>query len=85
MAVLGILNSGTSKSPDLIHLLRLLTLEACRHNFVFSAAHTPGRDNSAANALSRFRLQDFRRLALHADPLPLVIPPILVSRLVPPA
>ena len=85
MAVVGILNSGTSKSPDLMHLLRLLTLEACRHNFIFSAAHTPGRDNSAADALSRFRLQDFRRLAPHTDPLPLVIPPTLLSRLVPPA
>ena len=52
MAVVSVLNSGTSESADLMHLLRLLTLEACRHNFVFSADHTPGRDNSAADALS---------------------------------
>ena len=58
MAVVSVLNSGTSKSPDVMHLLRLLTLEVCCHNFVFSAAHTPGRDNSAADALSRLRLQE---------------------------
>jgi hypothetical protein len=40
--VLCVLNSGTSRSPDVMHLLRLLTLAACRHNFVFSAAHPPG-------------------------------------------
>ena len=73
------------KSPDVMHLLRLLTLEACRHNFVFSAAHSPGRDNSAADALSRLRLQEFRRLAPHADHVPRQIPPSLLSLLVPPA
>ena len=78
-------NSSSSKSPDVMHLLRLLTLEACRHNFVFSAAHTPGRDNSAADTLSRLRLQEFRRLAPHADQVPRPIPPSLLSLLVPPA
>ena len=85
MAVVSVLNSGTSKSPDVMHLLRLLTLEACRHNFVCSAAHTPGRDNSAADALSRLRLQEFRRLAPHADHVPRQIPLSLLSLLVPPA
>ena len=85
MAIVNVLNSGTSKSHDIMHLLRLLTLEACRHNFVFLAAHTPGRDNFAADALSRLRLQEFRRVAPHSDLLPLPIPPSLLSRLVPPA
>ena len=74
-----------ASDSDVMHLLRLLTLEACRHNFVFSAAHTPGRDNSAADALSRLRLQEFRRLAPHADQFPRQIPPSLLSLLVPPA
>ena len=85
LAIVNVLNSGTSKSHDIMHLLRLLTLEACRHNFVFLAAHIPGRDNSAADALSRLRLQEFRRVAPHSDLLPLPIPPSLLSRLVPPA
>ena len=85
IAVVSVLNSGTSKSPDVMHLLRLPTLEACRHNFVFSAAYTPGRDNSAADALSRLRLQEFRRLAPHANQLSRPIPPSLLSPLVPPA
>ena len=49
MAVVTVLNSSTSKSPDVMHLLRLLTLEACRKNFIFLAAHTPGRENYAAD------------------------------------
>ena len=57
IAVVRVLNSGSSKSPDVIDLLRILTLKACRHNFVFLAAHTPGRDNFAAQALSRLRLK----------------------------
>ena len=84
-AVVDILNAGTSKSSDVMHLLRLLTLAACRHNFVFSASHTPGRVNVAADALSRLRLQDFRRLVPEANPLPRLIPPALLGQLVPPS
>ena len=67
------------------HLNVSMTLEACRHSFVFSAAHTPGRDDAIADAPFRFRLQEFRRLAPNADSLPLPIPPTLLSHLVPPA
>ena len=84
-AVVDILNAGTSKSSDVKHLLRLLTLAACRHNFVFSASHIPGRVNVAADALSRLRLQDFRRLVPEANPLPRLIPPALLGQLVPPS
>jgi hypothetical protein len=41
MAIVNVLNSGTSKSHDIMHLLRLLTLEACRHNFVFLGCPHP--------------------------------------------
>jgi hypothetical protein len=44
LGVAHILNVGASKSSDVMHLLRSLTL-ACRRNFVFSATHTPGRVN----------------------------------------
>ena len=57
---------------------------SCRHNFVFCILYTPGRDNSAADVLSRWRLQEFRLLAPYADQLPCPIPPTLLSLLVPP-
>ena len=34
-AVVAILNKGSSKFPDVMHLLRILTRVACRHSFVF--------------------------------------------------
>ena len=78
-SVADILNSRISKSPNIMHLF-----EACRHNLVFSAAHTSGRDKSAADFVSRLRLEEFRRLAPHADSLPLPILPSLLWHLVPP-
>ena len=84
LAVVQVLNTGTSKSPEVMHLLRSLTLVACRHNFVFTVIHTPGRVNVAADALSRLHLQEFRRLVPDSSPLPRPIPPTLLSQLIPP-
>ena len=74
MAIVSVLNYGSSKSHNVMHFLRILTREAYRHNFVFSAAHVAGRDNLAANALSRLRLQEFRHLAIYVDQLRQTIP-----------
>jgi hypothetical protein len=84
LAVVHILNASTSKLTDIMHLLCLLTLVACRHNFVFSATHTPGRVNLAADALSRLQLQEFRCIVPESNPLPRSIPSVLLSQLVPP-
>ena len=75
LAVVQVLNSGPSKSPEVMHLLRPVTLVACRHNFVFSAIHTPGRVNVAADALSRLHLQEFRYLVPDSSPVLRPIPP----------
>ena len=83
-AVVAVLNSGTSRSPDLMHLLRALTRVACLHSFSSSATHTPGRQNRAADALSRLDLQEFRRLVPHVDPQPQVVLESLLHHLVPP-
>ena len=66
-----------------MHLLRDLACAACTHYFSFTAKHTPGRSNNAADALSPFRLQDFHRIAPHAKPYPCTIPTALLNRLVP--
>ena len=73
-AVVHILTSRTSKVPCIMQLLRHLLSAAARHNFTFTAIHLPGIHNSIADALSRFRWQEFRRLAPEALPLPAPIP-----------
>ena len=73
-AVVYILNSRTSKIPELMRLLRHLLASAARFNFFFSSQHVPGIHNSVADALSRFHWQEFRRLAPEAHSLPVFIP-----------
>ena len=83
-SVVDALTAGTARSPPLIHLLRSLTRVACLNNFTFSARHNPGRSNSEADALSRFRFQEFHRLAPNMDREPSPIPHKLLVSLVPP-
>ena len=80
-AVVHILNTRTSKVPSLMQLLRSLLLSAARHSFSFSARHVPGVNNLIADALSRFRWQDFRQLVPDAQPHPTWIPPELLAAL----
>ena len=74
-AVVHILNTQTSKVLSLMQLLRSLLLSAARDSFSFSARHVPGVNNQIADALSRFRWQDFRQLVPDAQPHPTWIPP----------
>ena len=69
-AVVAILNSGSSQDQPIMHLVRRLTLVACRQHFSFSARHIPGHRNAAADALSRLHFPEFHRLLPSADPLP---------------
>ena len=80
-AVVAILNSGSSRDQPIMHLVRRLTLVACRQHFSFSARHIPGHRNSAADALSRLHFQEFHQLLPSADPLPTVLPPFLLHDL----
>lgn len=61
--------------------LRHLALVAARHSFAFTASHTPGKDNSIADALSRFDFQRFHHLAPHAAPGATLIPLTLLAQL----
>ena len=73
-AVVAIPSARTLECSVLMHLLRDLLLSAARQGFSFSAAHVPGVDNKVANAVSRFRLQGFRRLAPEAQAAPCTVP-----------
>ena len=54
MAVVNALRSGISKDPNMIVLLRSLSLSAARHSFALTASHRAGGDNCIADALSHF-------------------------------
>ena len=77
--VVSIINSGHSKAPRIMDLVRLLVLLSMKHNFFVRAQHVPGVSNAIADALSRFQVQRFRELAPHADPHPCTIPPSLLT------
>ena len=79
-----ILNTWTSKVPCFTRLLRSILLSAARYSFSFAAQHVPGVNNQLADALSRFRWQEFRRLAPEAQPFPTPIPPQLLADLTSP-
>lgn len=79
MAVVSMLHSGTSKDPNMMVLLRYLSLIAARHSFAFTASHMAGIDNSVADALSHFDFLHFNCLAPQAVPQ---ATPILPSLLV---
>lgn len=53
-------------SPPVLSLLRHLVLRCLQCNIWFWSRHIPGVQNSIADALSRFRWQEFRKLLLVA-------------------
>ena len=78
-SVVAIINSGPSKAPRIMDLLRFLTLIAMKHNFLVRARHVPGVSNDIADALSRFQEARFRAAAPMAERDPCTIPPSLLT------
>ena len=78
-SVVAIINSGHSKAPRIMDLLRSLTLISMKHNFFVRARHVPGVSNEIADALSRFQEERFRAAAPRANRDPCPIPPSLMT------
>ena len=55
-SVVSIINSGHSKVPRIMELVRKLVLLSMQHNFLVRARHVPGVSNEVADALSRFQM-----------------------------
>lgn len=72
-SVVDILQSGTSRAPTIMALVRYLSLLAACHSFSFTASPVMGKSNSIANSLSRFQFQHFCQLVPHADSIPIQI------------
>ena len=78
LAVVQALSSRLVRDPGLMHMLRCLFFEA-HFKFEHTARHIPGRDNTAADALSRNCLAEFFSLHPQAPQLPASIPLQLVG------
>ena len=65
---------GSTPTPKLMSIVRRLYLHAAISHFSISFKHIFSYHNAVADALSRFQMERFRRLAPHADKTPTPIP-----------
>ena len=72
-AVVAIIRSGTSKDRGVMHLMRCLFFFVAHYQLVLAPAHIPGKQNEAADHLSRDALSSFFQINPKAkrDPTPL--------------
>ena len=82
VAVVAIINSGRSKDDRAMHLMRCLTFFLAHHSTNIFAEHLPGKDNVAADALSRDSLPLFHQQVQWAARLPTQLPQELILALV---
>ena len=70
-------DTGSSKSPDLMSLIRKIYFLAAKLQFTISFKHIMGTFNPIADALSRFQVHRFQQLAPFADSIATTVPPIV--------
>lgn len=73
-ALVEILNKKSSKSKQVMQLVRPLILVAMLNNIHFKAFHIEGYKNSIADSISRKQWEKFWTLVPEADVNPLTIP-----------
>ena len=66
-SVVHILSTMTSKSDNIMVLVRAFTLQCLQHNLVIRGKHIEGRANTLTDSLSRLQVQKFLRLAPNAE------------------
>ena len=81
-AVVSIIRSGSSKDAVAMHLMRCSFFLTAFHQLVLVPQHLPGRENRAADCLSRDALHSFQRLVLNAHPQPTMLPIPLMHALI---
>ena len=78
VSVVAIINSGHSKAPRIMDLLRFLVLLSMKHNFYVRACHVPTIVNEIADALSQFQDTRYRAVAPQVESTPCTISPSLM-------
>ena len=81
-AVVTVVNTGSTRDPLLMHMLRCLFFYAAHCKFSVSTSHLPGKQNIGADALSLNNLDLFFSNCPQASHLPSPIPPPLVTLVV---
>ena len=82
LGVVALVNSGCSKIPQLMHLLRCLFFIRAHFQLAVSAVHVPGIENTLADAISRNQLHILFAQVPEAMCRRVEIPPNLLSLLV---
>ena len=75
------INGRYARDPLLAHMLRCLIFICARHQFSIVAKHTSGKDNVAADAISRNNMQMFYLQVPNASSSPTPVPPLAVIAL----
>jgi len=73
-ACVHIINSQSSRDPQIMALVRLFVQASMAYNILFRATHVPGKQNVIADLLSRFQFQKARQLAPWLQPSPTALP-----------
>ena len=82
MAVVYLINDGSSRDEEAMHLLRCLAFISARFEFYMFAVHIRGVDNLLADALSRDKCALFLQLFPQASPQPTAIPAALLDLII---
>ena len=81
-AVVAILKSGTSREPLAMHLMRCLFFFTASYQLILIPKHLPGKQNVAADYLSRDALPSFLQLIPQAKAEPTALSEALMAALV---
>ena len=76
------IRSGSSKDRVAMHLMRCLFFFTAIHQLFIVPQHVPGKENTAADRLSRDALSSFLQLVPTANPRPTDLPGSLMQALV---
>ena len=74
MAVVMVLQSQTSREPNIMKLLRPMVVQSMLSNIQFYAQHIIGKHNLIPDLLSRFQMEKALKLAPWLDPEPHLVP-----------
>jgi len=81
-AVVAVVNSGYSKDPQMMHLVRCLFFVLAMWDISLHACHIPGILNTVADAISRDNIPLLFSKVPDASPTPTPIPAELVDLLI---
>jgi len=78
-AIVDVINKQTSKHPLIMILARDLVLTSLTYNILFRARHIPGVHNAGADYISRFQVEQLKKISPGADKLPTPVPTHLLN------